>query len=78
MLKEATDRAKQKAVDAGAAPEGCQVSTQYHHMCTTHRRPVTEQNLGLQTANAVLHGDFKRPLLTIGDIIRLCACRYTP
>ena len=47
MLEEATDRAKQKAIDAGAAPEGCQVCTQPYHMCMTCRGTPPELTCGI-------------------------------
>ena len=47
VLEEATDRAKQKAIDAGAAPEGCQVCTQPYHMCMTCRRILPELTCGI-------------------------------
>ena len=47
VLEEATERAKQKAMDAGAAPEGCQVcNTTLLCVCSltkvTHRNNMRE------------------------------------
>ena len=47
VLKEATGRAEQRAIDAGAAHEGCQVCTQHPCVCTTCKTH-TEQRLRLQ------------------------------
>ena len=62
VLEEATDRAKQRAIVAGAAPRGCQVCKGHHDTCKINYRALREQKVGLQSANIFLHGGFRGPL----------------